>query len=154
MTSSSVTALKLLVLFGLQQCPGFLFKLHIAELVRVEDLATFNALDVLHVLLTGNYTDSGMFARARHWIFSTLFAVGHLARLYLAFAQCPRGIFERFLTGAFSGRSIDCADVFCVENHSEVIACTRRCPAISGRTRDPSPFGTVQNIHSQFRIAP
>ena len=44
---------------------GF-FDLHIAEFVRVENLSTFHAFDILHVFLTGDDTDSRVFAGDRH----------------------------------------------------------------------------------------
>ena len=50
---------------------GGFFNLHIAELVGVEDLATFQALDELRVFVPGDDADFGMFADGWH-----LFAIG------------------------------------------------------------------------------
>jgi hypothetical protein len=46
---------------------GFLFDLHIPKLVRIEDLATFHAFNILHVFLAGDDTDLRVFAGARHF---------------------------------------------------------------------------------------
>jgi len=43
-----------------------LFNFHVVEFVGVKHFATFHTFDVLHVFLTGDYTDSRVFAGDRH----------------------------------------------------------------------------------------
>jgi hypothetical protein len=62
------------VLVGTFRARSFLFNLHIAKFVGVENFATFDAFHIFHVFLAGDDTNSWVFAEARHSVLNQSFA--------------------------------------------------------------------------------
>lgn len=57
-----------LYVFGLSG----VFDLHVSEFLRIEDLATFQALDELRVFVPGDDANSRVSARGCHWSWESL----------------------------------------------------------------------------------